>query len=55
MDMYTMLYLKWKTNKGLLYTTGNLLSVMWQPGWEGSLGEECMCACSVTSVVSDSL
>ena len=30
-----------------VYTTGNLLSVMWQPGWEGSFGEECMYACSV--------
>ena len=23
MDMYTLLYLKWITNKGLLYSTGN--------------------------------
>ena len=23
----------------LLYTQGTLLNVMWQPGWEGSLGE----------------
>ena len=23
MDMYTLLYLKWKTNKDLLYSTGN--------------------------------
>ena len=30
-----------------MYTTGNLLSVMWQPGWEGRFGEECMYACSV--------
>ena len=22
-DMYTLLYLKWITNKGLLYSTGN--------------------------------
>ena len=22
-DMYTLLYLKWKTNKDLLYSTGN--------------------------------
>ena len=55
MDMYTMLYLKWKTSKDLLYRTGNLLSVMWQPGWEGSFGEECMHVCSVISVVSDFL
>ena len=32
--MYTLLYLKWTTN-----TQGTLLHVMWQPGWEGSLGE----------------
>ena len=37
MDMYTLLYLKWITNKDLLYRT--LLNAMWQPGWEGSLGE----------------
>ena len=55
MDMYTMLCIKWKTNKGLPYGTGNLLSAVWQPGWEGSFGEEHMHACSVTSVVSDSL
>ena len=37
MDMYTLLYLKWTTNKDLLYSTGTLLNVMWQPGLEGSL------------------
>ena len=37
--MYTRLYLKWITNEDLLYSTGTLLDVMWQPGWEGSLGE----------------
>ena len=37
--MYTLLYLKWITNKVLLYSIGTLLNVMWQPGWEGSLGE----------------
>ena len=36
MDMYTLLYLKWITNKDL---HGALLNVMWQPEWEGSLGE----------------
>ena len=40
MDMYTILYLKWITNKDLLYSTGNLFNVMWQPGWERSLGEK---------------
>ena len=29
--MYTLLYLKWITNKDLLYHTWN--SVMWQPEW----------------------
>ena len=40
MVTYTLLYLKWITNKDLLYCTGNLLNVMWQPGWEGGLGGE---------------
>ena len=40
MDRYTLLYLKWITNKGVLYIAlGTLLNVMWQLGWEGSLGE----------------
>ena len=39
MDMYLLLYLRWITNKDLLYTQGTLLSVMWQPGWERGLGE----------------
>ena len=40
MDMYTLLYLKWITNKNPLYIAhGTLLNVMWQLGWEGSLGE----------------
>ena len=39
-SVYTLLYLKWITYKDLLYIAqGSLLSVMWQPGWEGSLGE----------------
>ena len=39
MDMYTLLYLKCITNKDLLCSTGSVLNVMWQPGWEESLGE----------------
>ena len=39
MDTYTLLHLKWITNKDLLYAQGTLLNVMWQPGWKGSLGE----------------
>ena len=38
-DMYSAIYLKWITNKDLLYSTGTLLKVMWQPEWEGSLEE----------------
>ena len=38
-DMYTLLYLKWITNKDYCIAQGTLLNVMWQPGWEGSLGE----------------
>ena len=41
MTMYTRLYLTWRTSKDLLANTqGSLLNVMWQPGWEGSLGEK---------------
>ena len=42
MDMYTLLYFKWITNKD---STGKLLSVMWQPGWERGLGENGSCVC----------
>ena len=35
--MYTLLYLKWITNKDL---QGTLLTVMWWTGWERSLGEK---------------
>ena len=38
-NMYTLLYLKWITSKVLLYRQGTLLHAPWQPGWEGSLGE----------------
>ena len=38
-DMYTLLYLKWRTNRDLPTAQGMLLNAMWQPGWEGSLGE----------------
>ena len=43
--------LKWITNKDVLYSTGN--SVMWQPGWEGSLGENGhMCLCGRVPLLS---
>ena len=37
--LYVLPYLKWITSKDLLYSTYNLLSVMWQSGWEGNLRE----------------
>ena len=37
--MYTLLYLKWITNKDLFYSTGNSAQRKWQPGREGGLGE----------------
>ena len=44
MDMFTLLYLKWITNKdplvlGTKEAHGTLLSVTWQPGWEGVWGQ----------------
>ena len=40
MDMYTLLYFKWITNKALLYRArGTLLNVMRQSGQEWDLGE----------------
>ena len=37
--MYTLLYLKWITNKDLLYIAhGTLLKGMCQPRWEGGFG-----------------
>ena len=56
-DMYTLLYLKWITNKDLLWTllqwtvnsatmNSELCSMLWRPGWEASLGESgCMSTC----------
>ena len=38
--MYTLLYLKWITNKDVLYHTWNSAQFVWQPGREGSLGEK---------------
>ena len=37
MELYTLLHFKWITNKDPLCSTGK--SVTWQPGWEGSVGE----------------
>ena len=37
MDMYTLLYLKWITNKVLVYSTGSSAQCCVQPGWEGRM------------------
>ena len=37
--MYTLLDLKWIINGTHCTVHGTLLNVMWQPGWEGGLGE----------------
>ena len=37
-DMYTLLYLKWITNKITNRARGTLLNVMWQPGWQRGFG-----------------
>ena len=43
-NMYTLLYFKWINNKDILYIAhGTQLNARWQPGWEGSVGENgCM-------------
>ena len=38
MGMYTQLYLKWKAARTYCIACGTLLSVMWEAGWERSLG-----------------
>ena len=38
-DRNTLLYLKWITTMSYCTAQATLLNVMWQPGWEGSLGE----------------
>ena len=39
MDMCTLPYFKWMSPKTYCIAQGTGLNVMWQPGWEGSLGE----------------
>ena len=38
-DMYTLLYLKWITNRTYCIAQRTLLNIMGQPGMEGTLGE----------------
>ena len=49
-NIYTLLYLKCITGKVLLYSTGTLLNVMWQPGWEGCWGRMDTCTCMAKSL-----
>lgn len=37
MNMYTLLYLKWITNRAYYIAHGTLLYIMWKSGWEESL------------------
>ena len=37
MDIQTLLYLKWITNKDLRIAQGTLLNGMWKPGWRSLL------------------
>ena len=46
MDMYTLLYVKWKTNKALLRSTGNSAQcyvVAWMGGVVGENRYTCVC------------
>ena len=50
MDVDTRLCLRWRTNKVILSSTGTLVSVSWQPGWEGSLGSRDTCVRTAESL-----
>ena len=43
MDMYTLLYLKWRTNKDLLYSAGNSAQCYVAAWVGGEFGGEWMC------------
>ena len=46
MDMYTLLYLKWITDKVLLYSTGNSAQccvAAWMGGKSGGRMDTCIC------------
>ena len=56
MDMYTLLYLKWITNKDLPTAQGTLLNVMCQPGWQWGLGENgYMCMLADSSMLTETI
>ena len=45
MGMYTLLYLKWITNKNLLYSTWNSAQCYMAAWMGGEFGRERMCMC----------
>ena len=45
-----LLYLKWITNRTYCIAQGTLLSIMWQPGGEGSEGRMHTCTCVAESL-----
>ena len=49
-DMYTLLYLKWITNKDLLYSTWNSTQCYVSPGWEGVWERMNTCICMTESL-----
>ena len=50
MDVYTLLYLKWKPARSYCVAQGTLFIVMWQPGWEGVWGRMGTCICVAESL-----
>ena len=46
MDMYTLLFLKWITNKDLLYSTGNAAQcyvTKWEKNLKKNTVDACLC------------
>ena len=55
MDLYTVLYLKWITNKDLLYSTGNSAPcyvAAWMGGEFGGYMDTCVCMASLEAIGS---
>ena len=50
MDMYTLLYLKWKTNKDLLYSTGISAQYHVAAWMGGEFRGEYICICMAESL-----
>ena len=50
MDTYTLLYLKWKSNRDLLYSTGNSTQCYVAAWMGGGFGENGTCMCMAESL-----